>query len=175
MAASRPAPHHLHHAAGQAREQCWQQQKLSTQSDCKATAENSLALNVQGPSPEAVNDEICWFKGERKACCQNVLKQPPKGQLSTCKFICVSTTQSALNIYQKWHQEYPAHEHWKLLPKLCYLKRSHCLTKEQTCNSYLQYKVPCKDEDLVTTYCRACQQDEHHHLSLLLLTLLSPS
>lgn len=40
---------------GEAGEQRWQQQKLSTQRDCKTTAENSLALNVQGPSPEAVH------------------------------------------------------------------------------------------------------------------------
>lgn len=105
--ASSPAPQHPYHL----RERPDSNAGSSRNYQPRLTAnhrQNSLAINVQGPSPEAVCAEICCLRagevqGERKAHCQNTLKQLPKGQLPTCNLIFTSTTQSVLNFYQKWH------------------------------------------------------------------------
>lgn len=67
----------------EAGEQHWQQQKFSTQSNCKTTAENSLALRVQGLSPEAACAETCCLRtgevqGREESMLSKCFKASPK-------------------------------------------------------------------------------------------------
>lgn len=110
--------------------------------------------------------EICCLKagkveGRKELVLSKCFKAAPKKPAPTFKFIHASTTQSVLHLRQK-DQKYPALGPWKLLPGICYFKWSSFLNKEEIWNSYLQYKIPCKDKVLVETYCRAHQQEEHH-------------